>query len=220
VILFLYSFKTIDRNPVWRNDYTLNTAGIQDSPRSSRNYHNLATQLLNSYALVEHDSLKRDSLYNLCIAEYKKSTELYPENYESYRDMGFVYQQKNEFEKSIESYDLALKYNPRDSKSLCNKGVVLFKQKKYEQSIDLFKQAIKLNPNYTTALKNLGISYALLQDFDQALFYLTQSLNYQMDQANRIGTLRKVSELYTIKGNDAMANDYASQANALEAKGK
>ena len=134
--------------------------------------------------------------------------------------MGFVYQQKNNFEEAINSYDIALKYNPRDSKSLCNKGVVLFKQKKYDESIDLFKQAVNINPGYTTALKNLGISYALLQDFDQALFYLKKSLEYQMDVANRIGTLRKVSELYNLTGNSALANEYTNQANSLEAQSR
>ena len=220
LVLFLYSFKTVTRSPVWKDDLSLHLSGIQDSPNSSRNHHNLAAQILNSQALVEPDLLKRDSLFRVCIQLFQKSAELYPANAEAYSDMGYVYMLTGDRHKADSCYDLALKYNPYDVKTLNKKGALLFEQKRYSEAKEWLIKAVDLSPGFTIALKNLGNCYGAMNDFEQALFYFKKSLDYDTDDVSRIGVYRKISDIYSILGNESLSGSYAAKANSLESTQK
>ena len=216
LVLILYSFKTVTRSPVWKDDLTLHLSGIQDSPNSSRNHHNLATQILNTRALVEPDPLKRDSIFQVCIDGYKKSAEVYPQNAEAYSDMGFVFMQRGDLLRADSCYNLALKYKPFDAKTMNKKGALLFEQKKYYEAKEWLIKAVELSPGFTIALKNLGNCYGAMNDLDQALFYFKQSLNYDMEDVSRIDVYRKISDIYSMLGNESLSASYAAKANSLE----
>ncbi len=216
IILMLYSFKTLDRQTVWKNNMTLYRSGTKDSPNSSRAHYFLGIGLKSISLKDETDSLKRKAIFAEMIREFRKSIELYPSNFDAYRDLGRAYDEMNDIENAIQSFDMALKCNPGDPLTLSNKGTIYFRQNKFQEAMDLFQRAVQANPRYADALKNLGSCYGTFKDYDNALLYFNKSLACETDNEKKVVTYRMIAMTYQYLGNSAMAETFVGKANQQE----
>ena len=76
-VLLLYSFKTIDRVPVWESELALNTAAIKVSKNSARSNSFMATALFNKYK-VTTDNNEKKKLLMQAQPYADKAVEIYP----------------------------------------------------------------------------------------------------------------------------------------------
>ncbi len=107
--------------------------------------------------------------YKEAIVEFKKVAALRPESAPAYNGLGVCYDNLREFEKAINSYEMALKLDTNLDYVHNNMGYSLLLQKRYTEAIDAFKKAIALNDRQHQYHNNLGRAYALAGRFDLAM---------------------------------------------------
>jgi tetratricopeptide (TPR) repeat protein len=240
IILVLYSFKTITREKVWKNDMELYKSGVEDSPNSSRCQYLLGIEIRNKVLKVEEDSLKmktemlkaendpakrmllqnqitnqetkNTALHKQIEYQFKKAIELCPYNFDAYRDLGRNYNEQTDTARALENYDMALKYNPYESLTLNNKAVIYFTQNKFSEAMELFKLAVRANPRYADGLKNLGSCYGVFKDYDNAILYFNESLKYETDDEKKPETYRMMGMTYQYMGNQPMADAFLEKS--------
>ncbi|KAK5580761.1 hypothetical protein RB653_000785 [Dictyostelium firmibasis] len=78
---------------------------------------------------------------------------------EALNNLGVLYKDIDNIEKSIHYYQLALKSNPTFSQSLSNLAIIYTMQGKMSLAKKHVKQAIKESPTYADAYNNLGVVY-------------------------------------------------------------
>ena len=72
----------------------------------------------------------------------------------TYRLLGGVYEQMTLYDKALDAYDKALKYEPNDALALNNKAVIYFEQGKIQSAQSLMTRVRQLAPNNINFEKN------------------------------------------------------------------
>ena len=98
------------------------------------------------------------------VAEFERALTLDPSFADADVGLGFTYNQLGEFDKSLESFDKAIRVSPYDrgvpywygGKAWANFGL-----KRYDQAIDLARRVIAINPNIANIHLNLVAALAL-----------------------------------------------------------
>ena len=62
-----------------------------------------------------------------------------------------------QYDKSIETYDKALKIDPKNAEITTDMAVAYRRLGKTDESVKLFRKALEIDPNQTLAMFNLGI---------------------------------------------------------------
>jgi tetratricopeptide (TPR) repeat protein len=84
----------------------------------------------------------------------KKIIEINPKDDEAYYNMGYAYDELQEYQKAIDSYQKAIEINPKYDKTYNNMGIAYGKLEEYQKAIDSFKKAIEINPKKDEAYIN------------------------------------------------------------------
>lgn len=211
MLIALFSFKTISRSMVWKNNYSLALAGVQDVPNSSRAHYFLGGELTHVIAKDETDPLKRNAIYRQAIDELTKAVTIAPENAAVYTDIGLTYFAMNDTVNAIKYYDIALQHDRLDKRAMNNKGILLVK-KDNKAAMALFAEAIRIDPHFADALKNLGNLYGFTGDLDNAMLYFNRSILYQHDRKALAETYRFMAMISEHRGDKVKAEYYNSQA--------
>jgi tetratricopeptide (TPR) repeat protein len=86
-----YSFKTVKRNLVWKDNYTLFSTDIKTGENSAQNQRHFAEQTLVK-ALAEKDSTRKLELAQVSLKAFEKSYTMHPRFAESYMKTAVIYQ--------------------------------------------------------------------------------------------------------------------------------
>ena len=171
----LFSFKTIDRNRDWKNDFTLFKADSKSAPNNHMNLRNYGTELMK---LNDKDSIRKGIQY------LKRATEIAPRRFGTNNNIAIAYIKLNELDNAIDAYKKEIELNPRNKVKVINrlwsaynkKGVELMntsKVAKVRQSINYFKNASDINgldlASKLKSLHNLGKAHYLLTDLKTAI---------------------------------------------------
>ncbi len=212
-VLCLFSFKTISRNPVWENNYSLFSNDVKICPNSTRTHYYLGNLLVKPEILNGKDSLQQDSILTLAITELEKAVEIYPRFGDALNQLGVAWGKKKNTEKSFYYYQKAVEANPSNPTAHSNLGTVYFTAGKYNEALQEFQRAVQLHPGYAEGNMNLGSCYGMVQDYDNALFYLHKAakLDPQLAQANYF-----LGITYRFKGDEANAKFYLNKAHQME----
>ena len=97
-------------------------------------------QALNTYSLVLKDAKRAELKEQCCILNCNK---------------GICFNKLNEYDKALESFKEALKYNKDYSKALCNKMLLLNKKEEYLEAYEDFKRLKTLDYNLWENYRNL-----------------------------------------------------------------
>ncbi|HBS88311.1 MAG: hypothetical protein A2W91_17660 [Bacteroidetes bacterium GWF2_38_335] len=112
VILGLYSFKTIDRNTVWKNDFTLFTNDVKISVNGAKSNTSAGGKLI-EYAGFAENKDKREEYLNQAIVYLKKAVEIHPEYADALILLGNAYWELNRNMDSVMYYYTEIiKLNP------------------------------------------------------------------------------------------------------------
>lgn len=104
--------------------------------------------------------------------------------------LGIYWDNKNEFDKAVETYKKAMEILDNDSTAYNNIGYALLNLNKFGEAIGYLNTAIKIDPAFAFAYNNRGFCYANLGDFEKAFNDFGKSL--RLDSGN--------SYLYKFRG--------------------
>ena len=138
---------------------------IQEETKDIRSYYNLAL-------IFFEQNLFDDSIKYLKIA-----SNLYPESYEIYHQLGLVYEKLKKYNEAIKYYITANKFNKKkDSSTLNNLGNIYGYLKDYEKAIFFYNQALKCNGDKSKIYNNLADTYSDIGDLEKTIYCYEQSL--------------------------------------------
>lgn len=126
---------------------------------------------------------------------FNNAINIRPKSIEAHYALGMFYQQSNEAEKAITSYNNILSINPNYKFAHYNLGWVnLVLSQKYDVAIQHFSDAIELDSLYYEAYYNLGHCYELKNNFSEARKYFKKSLEIETNYELAIEGLNRIDK--------------------------
>jgi Flp pilus assembly protein TadD len=123
------------------------------------------------------------------IVQLKAAIVEYPEFMLAYNEMGVQYMRLNDFQKSDEALQAALKIDPKAFMPLMNRGIVLVMLKRYGDAEPLLREVVKMKSEHPVGHYFLGQAVANLGNFDEAEKELTTAVKLggdEMKEAHRL----------------------------------
>ena len=178
VIALGFAFKTVTRNPVWKDNYTLYSNDIHLAPNSTRTNYYLGNLLIKPEIAEGKTEDEKKALLEEGIEYMKKAVSILSTFSDAHKQIGVGYYRLKEYEKSMEYYQNALNINPTDAVIHNNMGTVMFETGNYSEAQKAYMKAVELDPTYAEAYLNLGSSYGIMNDFQNAIKYLQLAVQY------------------------------------------
>jgi tetratricopeptide (TPR) repeat protein len=153
VLLTFYTLRTISRNPVWKDNFTLFSHDVKYGDKSALLLKHYGSELINQSVSAEDPEVK-DSLMKAGMAEVQKAIDINPRFSEAYFKMGYAYYQLHDFKTSIENYKKA---NPNNSMTMSNMALAYYMDGDYAEALKLLKKSLQLDPYNATARQNMPL---------------------------------------------------------------
>jgi Tfp pilus assembly protein PilF len=200
-IIGLYSYGTIDRNPVWRDNYSLFSDTVKKSPDGAKPRNNLgyvletrgqldeaieqyqiALKLRPDYAEASNNlgsAYDKKGWIDKAMEQYQATLMMHPYFTKSRINLGYVFEEKGLLDEAIKQYQVALKLNPESVDAFYSLGNAFFKKGWTDRAIEQYQIALKLNPDYADVHFNLGIAFQNKGLIDEAIgqFQIALALN-------------------------------------------
>jgi len=139
VVALWYGTSTVQRNSVWKNEYTLWKDTAKKSPDSAVARYNLGIALFNK------------GLTDGAIAELREAVQIHPGYIDAHYNLGVVYQHRGMVEEAREEYLTVLRLEPRSSDASYNLGLIYAETGMLNQAEEAFQRAVAIHPGYREA---------------------------------------------------------------------
>ena len=97
----------------------------------------------------------KEKKYETAIKYYQKIVALEPKKAASYSSLGYAYAARGDWNKAIENYLIALKYDREDDELYANLGEAYEKKGLYQEALKAYTSAYELNPESAKATKRI-----------------------------------------------------------------
>ena len=216
LILIAYSYKTIDRNFVWKNDFTLFTTDVKVSSNSAKAL-NAAGGALTTSAATEEDPIKRKEMLTESVGYLTKALEIHPRYKNAALLLGNAYLYLEDYDRSIASYERALQLDENFKDAQMNLAVAYREAAKYAGeklnnvlvAEQYLKKSLALFPEDPEALRLMGLVNGIKGNHQQSAFYFQKSIENGNNSANVFYNLGKA---YEYMGNQSAAQMYYEKA--------
>ncbi len=186
VIVLAFGYKTITRNMVWKDNFTLFTTDVLVSKNSAKLCNAVGGDLIRVYSEEKNPVVKKQKLTE-AITYLKRAIEIHPIYKNAYLLMGNGYYYLGEYALSVAAYQDALKIDPQ------------------------YKDALN---NLPISLRDLGRQYGEVKnDLEQSIFFLTEAYKLKNDD---VETIRLLGVANGIKGNHQDAAKYFKRLTEIE----
>lgn len=148
VIVGIYSYATIQRNPIWQSNYSLWSDTVQKSPDSLVARGGLGMAYLEKGMLED------------AARQFKLSIELYPDHHKSYYNLGLVYHRQGDLKKAVALFNRSIALDPNSVRAHYNLATIYLQQQMWDLAIRHYVKVNELDPEIATAHFNLGMAYA------------------------------------------------------------
>lgn len=108
LLLFLYSFETMERNSIWKDDVSLWMDAVQKAPAAPRAHYNLG---------ITYEKL---DLNGRALAEYRKAIALKADYYQAMNRIGGLFSKKGRTDLALRVFRKAVSIEPTDIQSRMN----------------------------------------------------------------------------------------------------
>lgn len=212
VISTLYSFQTINRNPAWKDSYTLYQTDAVKAPNSAKlRYHN-GLEIMKT-GIKFPDTNKKNQYLNNAVSEFNEALKIYPEYHDAFAELGLAYFRLGQPEKALSNYEKSLEYKANNYTVYSNMGIIYFQKNDLQKAREVYEKAVSINPAFVDARRNLGTVYAKTGKHDQAIEQFKEGLKY--DPNNAILNLY-LGYSYRDKGDQQNAQQYLNRAYQLD----
>ncbi|MBE0639918.1 MAG: tetratricopeptide repeat protein [Bacteroidales bacterium] len=181
LLILFFSTRTITRNPVWKDNYTLFSNDIRYGGNSAQLRKHYGSELVNQ-AVAATDREVKDSLMKLGVAELQKSVEINPRFGEAYFKLGYAAYQNRDYDTSIGYYKKA----SANSMTAANLALSYYMKGDYAEALKLLKQALQMDPENPTARNNMSL---VQNAFNKKLDTMKNSTSEDPDHYFELGNL-------------------------------
>lgn len=195
IIFLAYSVKTIARNPAWTDDYTLFTTDVKVSSNSAKCNVSAGGQTLEK-AEKEKDQVVKEKMINNAIAFLQKGLKIHPNYTAGWLLMGKAMIDLENYAKSREYLETALKISPGQKEALNNWlycAQMSNKKKDYDEAIISYKKLITYNSQNNDLQIQLAGVYENKKQYDTVINMMNALL--AMD-TNNAAAYSKLGQLY------------------------
>ncbi len=198
-MLGLYSLGVIERNTVWKDNYTLWEDTLKKSPDAAIPRANFADALLHDRGRTDEaiDQLKialqsmpfdpgihhnlgiaysRKGLDDEAIEQLEMAIRGNTRNVRAHRDLGNAYIKIGQLDRAIIEFQTVLKMEPNDYEVRYNLGIAYGSKGWLDLAIEQYQDAVQLKPDYADAHNNLGIAYGKKGFLDKAIEQFQEAL--------------------------------------------
>ena len=233
IILSLYSVKTISRNKVWKDNFTLHTTDVKTSKNSAKGNYIAGLTLLRAaiFPSNEIETQKKDELYDRAFLHLKRTLELYPQHDGAIEELGNLYFERyKDIVKTLSCYAMVLERNTalNSAKFVFNQTVKLLHNNQTpstpEEIIHACDKLLKIKPDVGEAYYIKGVIYYKYLDNDElSLINIEKADSFDfpktIDFYNYAGIIYGISGnyekaiQYLLKAIELGSNDYATYIN-------
>jgi protein O-mannosyl-transferase len=165
LLLVWFSSLTVMRNRDWKDDFTLFTADVSSSPRSTKIHANLG------------HLYRTQSRFQDAISSYRTALDIYPESVVAMRGIARTYYDLKEYELAVNWYAVAVKQEPDNSEHRYDYGLVLSRSGQFEAAVEQLSMAITLDPSTPLPYQELGNVRLEQERFDEAITLFRSAIN-------------------------------------------
>ncbi|UCD85487.1 MAG: tetratricopeptide repeat protein [Deltaproteobacteria bacterium] len=176
-VLLLLAFWAIQRNTVWKDEFTLWSDSVKKSPDKVRPYNNLGI------------AYKRKGMYDEAIRAYQKVISIDPDHANAHTNLGLVYAKKGKYEEAIREYHKAIVIDPAYVEAHVNLGNTYAIKGMYDEAVQEFEKALRIKPDSAKTYMNLGIAYAEQGMYDEAIKAYQRTIFLEPDFFEAYGNL-------------------------------
>lgn len=204
-ILALYSFKTVDRNKAWEDNFTLYSTDVNNCSNSARCQYYYGLGLMKERAILMPDGPEKTQLLNEAVQAFTNAIEILPKYSDAWGQRGLAYYRLRQTEAAIYDYQQSTKFNPSNTTTWSNLGSLYFQNQRYQDAKYAYEQALRYNPNYVDALANYASTLGTLGDFNGAITYFKRAVAINPNESSYYNYL---GITYQNLGNQQQANYY------------
>ncbi len=191
ILILGFSVRTVVRNTVWYDDYTLFTTDVKQGTRSAKLLNAAGGALVNKASGIQNKS-ERATLLADAIKHLEEATKIHPTYKNPYLILGNAHYYNENYERSVASLETALQIDPDFADALNNLPIVLrdagryYGEKKQDinQALKYLTQSIQLNSEDQETQRLLGISYGMKGDHQNAIKYFKKIADASPQNAN------------------------------------
>lgn len=224
LVVGCYAFKTVTRNPVWADNYTLFTTDVTHQPNSAK-LQNAAAGSKTDYFInlseTERKLPKNQAILQEAIAHGGKVLEIHPTYKQAYAIRGTANLLAENFDAAIADLDRALTLDP-GYEDAANKLLIAYRQagqfygeKKGDltRSKSYLDKALQLDPNDYEALRLSGVLNGVSGRKAQAIDYFRRATEVRPDNADALWNL---GVAYYQNGQTELAEQIFARARQLD----
>ena len=192
--MLAYSLKTVTRNRVWKDDFTLFTTDVKVSTNSNKCNTSAGGKLIEKSDSTIDETEKYRYL-NQAVTYLNKANEIYPKNQNSWLLLGNAYAKLMNYPESRKCYDYCLKLNPNDEKAMNNMLYIAqksYNEKQYRESLISYNYLLKKKSSETDFIYYMGLNYRGLNKFDSAIYFLNKVIEIKPDNSESYARLGEI----------------------------
>jgi len=220
LMILLLGLKTITRNTVWKNDFTLFTTDVKTNPRSAK-LLNAAGGTLTTTAAKLPDGPAKTKMLTEAIGYLNQAVEIHPTYRNAYLLLGNANYYLENYDEAIKQLDKVLSQYPDFKDASQNLPIILRDAGKYHgekknnivKSEQLLLRSRSLNPKDTETIRLLGIVNGIKGDYPKALQYFEEAL--KLDPESAISYV-SIGTTYQNMGDKVKAREYYDRAVAID----
>ncbi len=220
VILIGFAAKTVVRNTVWKDDFTLFTTDVKNQPRSAKLLNAAGGTLTTTAGKMENGPQKTKYL-DQAIGYLNKAVEIHPTYRNAYLLLGNAHYYKEDYPPAIAQYEKLRQLYPDFNDANKNYPVILRDAGKYygqvkndiAKSEEYLTRSYQISANDPETLRLLGIVYGIKNEHDKAISYFEQALKINPNVAMSYVNL---ATAYRNKGDAVKAAEYYNKAQELD----
>ncbi len=190
VVCALFAFKTIDRNAVWKDNFTLFTTDVKTSAASAKLQNSVGGEYTTKGAMEKDEKTKMEYL-KTAIPFLKKAVEIHPKYRNAYLLMGNAYNYMKDYDNAVKAYQSCLKIDPVyvDAKrnlalTYREAGKMAGEQQNLPKAIQSLEEAFKLNSKDFETVRLLGVANAFSGNSPKALEWFEKSVEIEPRNAH------------------------------------
>lgn len=145
-IILAYGAKVYSRNKVWKNEFSLISADVENVPQSAKAHDMYAFQLLGKIK-TEKDYNKRTTYTNEAIKQCEQCLAIYPRYTTCLNNLGTLYFSVQNYNRAEVCFKQVVEIDSADANPLFNLANIYRQKKETDLANQYYKKALTANPD-------------------------------------------------------------------------
>jgi len=195
VFVLLLSAKTVMRNNVWENNYTLFTTDIKTSKNSVKLLNAVGAETSIQAAKMTNEVARNKELKE-SLTYLERAIALHPTYKNAYLQLGNVNNYLKDYDKSIQYYQQVLKLDQNDQNGFNNLGITYREAGKFfgekgnmQKAMGYLKKAKEMRPDDYEVFRLLGVANGVSGNHSKAIEFFAKATEIEPKNADAFWNL-------------------------------